>query len=38
MAAYREAVADLFPDRQVNTWLLFTDPAARDNGIVEIVS
>ncbi len=31
LEAYREVVAALYPDRQVHTWLLFTDPACPDS-------
>jgi ATP-dependent helicase/nuclease subunit A len=31
LAAYREVIEALFPDREVRTWLLFTDPQARES-------
>ena len=32
LAAYREVVGDLFPGREIRTWLLFTDPEAGKSG------
>jgi len=32
LAAYREVVGALFPDREIRTWLLFTDPEAGKSG------
>lgn len=39
LAAYREVVQSLYPDREVRTWLLFTDPGAagtEDSPLTEI--
>ena len=39
LAAYREAVAALYPGRPVRSWLLLTDPAGRsgnESGLVEV--
>jgi ATP-dependent helicase/nuclease subunit A len=33
LAAYREVIEALFPDREVRTWLLFTDPEAGKAGV-----
>jgi ATP-dependent helicase/nuclease subunit A len=32
LAAYREVVQSLYPDREVRTWLLFTDPGSSATG------
>lgn len=39
LAAYREAVAGVYPERRVRMWLLLTDPAGRsaeETGLVEV--
>jgi hypothetical protein len=39
LAAYREAVQSFYPDREVRTWLLFTDPGFPDaDKFVEVSS
>ena len=37
LQAYRQALAELYPDREIHTWLLFTEPVpgAREGGRLE---
>lgn len=36
LAAYREVIEDLWPDREVHCWLLFTDPVAQEDPLSEV--
>ena len=35
LAAYREVIQALYPDREIHTWLLFTDPEVGDCPLTE---
>ncbi len=37
LAAYREVIQALYPDREVHTWLLFTDPGVGDSPLTEVL-